>query len=102
MAPARMISFIEQHVDNCEICQADPDIRDEIAKITEIILPESKLPKAMRLVSEHDDDIDLEEGEEDLAEETTEGDEDLDEDLDELDELDELAEEPLLDDDDEI
>lgn len=102
MAPARMISFIEQHVDNCEICQADPDIRDEIAKITEIILPESKLPKVMRLVNEHDDDEDLEEGEEDLAEETTEGDEDLDEDLDELDELDELAEEPLLDDDDEI
>ena len=100
MAPARMISFIEQHVDNCEVCQADPDIRDEIAKITEIILPESKLPKAMRLVSEHDDD--LEEGEEDLADETVEGDEDLDEDLDEIDELDELAEEPLLDDDDEI
>ena len=102
MAPARMISFIEQHVDNCEICQADPDIRDEIAKITEIILPESKLPKAMRLVNEHDDDEDLEEGEEGLTEETAEGDEDLDEDLDELDELDELAEEPLLDDDDEI
>lgn len=103
MAPARMISFIEQHVDHCEICQADPDIRDEIAKITEIILPESKMPKAARLSTEHDDDDELDEGEEDLGEETEEGgDEGLDEDLDELDELDELAEEPPLDDDDEI
>ena len=102
MAPARMISFIEQHIDHCDVCQADPDIRDEIAKITEIILPESKIPKAMRLSSEHDDDEDLEEGEENLSDDTEGGDEDLDEDLDELDELDDISEDPLLDEDDEI
>lgn len=96
MAPARMISFIEQHVDHCEVCQADPDIQDEIAKITEIIVPETKLPKAMRLTGEHDDE-DLDEADEDLGEDTGEGgDEELDEDLDELDE------EPLLEEDDEI
>ncbi len=100
MAPARMISFIEQHVDHCEICQADPDIQDEIVKITEIILPESKIPKAMRLSSEHDGDGDLEEeGGGVLGEDTGGGDEGQDEDLDEIEEIDE---EPLLDEDDEI
>ncbi len=102
MAPARMISFIEQHVDLCEVCQADPDIQDEIAKITEIILPEAKIPKAMRLSSDLDSDEDLEEEDDELEDDTEGGDEDLDEDLDELDELDELEDEPLLDDDEEI
>lgn len=99
MAPARMISFIEQHVGHCDVCQADPDIQDEIAKITEIILPESKIPKAMRLTSDDDDEAD-EELDDELHEDSDEEDEDL-EDLDEIDdELDE--EEPLLDDDDDI
>lgn len=100
MAPARMISFIEQHVAHCEVCQVDPDIHDEVAKITEIILPEAKLPKAMRLSSEHDDDEDLEDEDGDLSEVSEEEEE---EDLEGLDELDdELDEEPLIDDDDEI
>lgn len=99
MAPARMISFIEQHAAHCEICQVDPDIRDEIVKITEIILPEAKLPKAMRLSSEHDADEDLEDEDVDLSEVSEEEEE---EELEGLDELDELDEEPLLDEDDEI
>ncbi len=52
MAPARMVSFIKQHVAECEECLADPDIQAEIEKITEIILPESKIPKAVRLAQE--------------------------------------------------
>ena len=48
MAPARMVSFIEQHAETCEICLQDPDLKGEIAKITEMILPESKIPKAVR------------------------------------------------------
>lgn len=48
MAPARMVSFIEQHVDTCDTCLADPDLKDEVAKITKHILPESKIPKAVR------------------------------------------------------
>lgn len=52
MAPARMVSFMEKHVDECPVCQEDPDIMDEIAKITEIILPESKIPKAVRMQNE--------------------------------------------------
>ena len=101
MAPARMISFIEQHVAQCEVCQVDPDIQDEVAKITEIVLPEAKLPKAMRLSSELDEDEDLEDEDGDLSE-VSEEDEEEEEDLDGLDELDELDEEPLIDDDDEI
>ncbi|NNK57908.1 MAG: hypothetical protein EX260_04810 [Desulfobulbaceae bacterium] len=52
MAPARMVQFIKQHVDACPVCLKDPDIEDEIEKITEIILPESKIPKAVRLKQE--------------------------------------------------
>ena len=52
MAPARMVQFIKQHVADCPLCQEDPDIQDEIQRITEIILPESKIPKAVRLKQE--------------------------------------------------
>ena len=48
MAPARMVSFIEQHIDTCDTCSADPDLKEEVAKITKHILPESKIPKAVR------------------------------------------------------
>lgn len=52
MAPARMISFMEDHAIECDICLRDPDLEDEIAKIKEMILPESKIPKAVRLQKE--------------------------------------------------
>lgn len=55
MAPARMVQFIKQHVASCTICQEDSDIEDEIAKITEIILPESKIPKAVRMKQEQEE-----------------------------------------------
>jgi hypothetical protein len=67
MAPARMISFIENHASQCDICLADPDLQEEIAKITEIILPESKIPKAVRLQQEQAE----EEAEEETGEEDT-------------------------------
>lgn len=52
MAPARMIQFIKDHVATCDLCLADPEIQAEIEKITELILPESKIPKAVRLQQE--------------------------------------------------
>ena len=52
MAPARMVQFIKQHVDECPICLEDRDIQDEIERITEIVLPESKIPKAVRMKQE--------------------------------------------------
>ncbi|WP_035246206.1 hypothetical protein [Desulfogranum mediterraneum] len=49
MAPARMMQFVDQHVKDCEICQAELTLSDEIEKIREIVLPESKIPKAARI-----------------------------------------------------
>ena len=55
MAPARMVSFIEKHAAKCDICLEDPDLQDEIEKITEMILPESKIPKAVRIQKEQEE-----------------------------------------------
>lgn len=83
MAPARMVSFIKSHVSQCGICQADPDIEDEINKITEIILPKSKIPKAVRLRQEAEeaeqieDDLDDDDSEEIINDEEEDEDEDL-------------------------
>jgi len=52
MAPARMVSFMKKHAKSCEICLQDPVLKEEIAKITEIVLPESKIPKAIRQKNE--------------------------------------------------
>ncbi len=84
MAPARMISFIQQHADSCEICQEDPELPDEIAKITEMILPESKIPKAVRQQNK-DEGEPYEEP--DDEEKGTDDDDELDEDVDVEDDI---------------
>ena len=76
MAPARMMQFIDQHIKNCAICQEDPDLSLEIEKIREHILPESKLPRALRapnktLTPEISPSYDEEEETEDGADEST-------------------------------
>jgi hypothetical protein len=45
MAPARMVAFMEKHISQCEECLADPDVKQEVEKIREIVLPPSKIPK---------------------------------------------------------
>ncbi|OGQ98567.1 MAG: hypothetical protein A2505_01820 [Deltaproteobacteria bacterium RIFOXYD12_FULL_55_16] len=52
MAPARMVSFMEKHLAECAFCLADPLVRQDIEKITAIILPPSKIRKP----SDEDDD----------------------------------------------
>jgi len=42
MAPARMMTFINKHVSQCEDCLVDPDIKFEVRKIKEIVLPSAK------------------------------------------------------------
>ncbi len=91
MAPARMVSFIKEHVAECEECLADPDIQEEIEKITEIILPESKIPKAVRLAQEKEDnaqndDEDDSEGTDDDSVDTEDDSVDTDEDPEDTDE----------------
>lgn len=87
MAPARMISFIENHASQCNICLADPDLQEEIAKITEMILPESKIPKAVRQQQEEVEE-DSPEEEEDEKTEDDEDEEKGDEDEDDLETFD--------------
>lgn len=48
MAPARMMEFVDRHVRDCPICQAEAGLSDEIEKIRDFVLPESKIPKAVR------------------------------------------------------
>ncbi len=96
MAPARMISFMEKHVADCEICLADPDLKGELARIQEIVLPESKVPKAVRMQQEKDA---LKEDLEDEELEESEGDED--EELDDEDDIDdEFDDDEFVEDDD--
>jgi len=88
MAPARMVSFMEQHAATCEVCLQDLNLKEEIAKITELVLPESKIPKAIRQASTLDDEPDFDDdsitdtGDEE-SDDTPVDDED--EDLEELD-----------------
>ena len=49
MAPARMMQFVDNHVQDCEICQAELGLAEEIEKIREFVVPESKIPKAIRV-----------------------------------------------------
>ncbi len=97
MAPARMVSFIEDHAASCDVCRQDPDLKEEIKKITELVLPESKIPKAVRMKDSEDEEEEEEEVESnDEIEEEDEDEEEedsQDEDVDEDDEFD-------LDDDD--
>jgi hypothetical protein len=89
MAPARMVSFMEKHAETCDICLQDPDVKEEIAKITEIVLPESKIPKAVRQQNQASDDDDEEQDDQDDSESDDDEneDDDEDEDLDVDDEL---------------
>jgi len=54
MAPARMASFMEKHIAECAFCLADPLVRQDIIKITAIILPPSKIRKPS---AEEDDNL---------------------------------------------
>lgn len=45
MAPARMVAFMEGHLADCHVCLADPLVRQEVEKITAIVLPPSKIRK---------------------------------------------------------
>lgn len=70
MAPARMVAFMEEHALDCDICRQDPDLKEEIAKITELVLPESKIPKAVRQKNSDVEPDDKEEEETDTSDES--------------------------------
>jgi len=68
MAPARMVLFLENHIADCQTCLADPLIRQEVEKITAIILPPSKGRKSASTLAEDEEDLRSE------AEDSDEGD----------------------------
>lgn len=95
MAPARMIQFIKDHVATCDICLADSDLDDEIEQITTLILPDSKIPKAVRLQQEKEE-IERQEDEEDEDDEDTETEDSDDEEEEEyMDDEEDLEDEDL-------
>jgi len=55
MAPARMVDFMREHVDDCPTCLGDQIVELEIKRITEIVLPPSKIPKAVRREEEQEE-----------------------------------------------
>ena len=89
MAPARMISFIEEHASQCPNCLADPDLISEIVKITEMVLPESKIPKAVRMQQEaeeaEEDEVESESDEEGENNDDDDDDDEFEDDLDDDD-----------------
>ena len=93
MAPARMVGFMEKHIDTCDICLQDPDVRGEVAKITELVLPESKIPKAVRQQKIQEETLAAEDDSEELKD-SADGDEDETEGA-------ETEEDEIIDDDEE-
>lgn len=95
MAPARMMQFVDQHVKSCPVCQSDLLLPDEVEKIREFVLPESKIPKAARPLDDSstpeispDDEDEFEVGDEyddNQEDELDEDDIDVDDDLNEDD-----------------
>lgn len=68
MAPARMVEFMELHLSKCEDCLEDPDVKTEVDKIREIVLPPSKALRSRETDSDEDEPEGEGEGE-DLNEE---------------------------------
>jgi len=105
MAPARMIDFMRNHVGDCLTCMADPLIEIEVKRVTEIVLPPTKVPKAVRKEKDQEDDeqeqsVDPADDSDDIEDVDADEDDDIDPDDDEEDEDEEDEDEE--DEDDEI
>ncbi len=99
MAPARMVAFMRQHIAECPICLGDPFVRQEIERITEIIMPANKFRPAADEEADADSFRDKQGDEEEDDERDGDTDEEEDDDTDEL--VDDEEEEDEEDDDEE-
>lgn len=76
MAPARMVEFMENHIVDCDVCISDSHVKDEVKKISELVLPSSKMTKAAKKESdaqvEEEGDVEPPEEKEEEEEETGE------------------------------
>lgn len=91
LAPARMVAFMEKHVAECPVCMVDDGVRQEVDRITRIVLPPSKLPKPKTSGEDDEDEVEEEKEEstdDDENEEESDDDNDDDEDDDSSDDTD--------------
>ena len=96
MAPARMMQFVDQHVKGCPTCQVDLLLPDEVEKIREFVLPESKIPKAARSLDDSSTP-EISPEEDDEFEEKEEYVDDSEDELDgELEEEDDLSNDDII------
>lgn len=89
LAPARMVAFMEKHVAECPVCMVDDGVRQEVDRITRIVLPPSKTSKPKAADEEEDE---VETAEEETTDETDEDSEEGDDEEDE-EESDDIGEE---------
>ena len=82
MAPARMMQFVDNHVKGCPICQTDLLLPEEVEKIREFVLPESKIPKAARVQDDSSTPEISPDEDEGMDDDFSEDEEDLDDDED--------------------
>jgi len=87
MAPARMMQFADKHIQSCPVCQQDEALAEEIEKIREFVLPESKIPKAEREDEEATPEISPDDEEEEEREDIGEDEDEFADDFDEDDEV---------------
>ncbi|MDA8418852.1 MAG: hypothetical protein M0Z90_07455 [Desulfobacteraceae bacterium] len=96
LAPARMVDFMENHVEGCPVCKMDPEAKKDIAKIITLVLPQEKIRQTGRQsVTEDQETMGgegeeagleadyLSEGEEAMGEEPESGEDDLEDDFEE-------------------
>ncbi len=90
LAPARMADFMRTHLAGCPICLSDPTVEAEVKKIVDLILPPTKIPKAVPQEESadyaEDEDSSLQSGDNQEDEEEQPADE-LDDEDEEIDEL---------------
>ncbi len=43
LAPARMASFMEKHLVECQVCRLDPEARRDVDRIKTMVLPQDKI-----------------------------------------------------------
>jgi len=89
MAPARMMQFADKHIGKCQVCQEDTELAEEIEKIRDFVLPESKIPKSERDEDDATPEIspDDEEMEDENDNDDYDDDDDDDDDLDDEDDI---------------
>jgi hypothetical protein len=96
LAPARMVAFMEKHVAECPVCMVDDGVRQEVDRISRIVLPPSKMPKPKQAAEEEEEDQEVEE---EGGEEESESEDSEDVDSHEDEDIDEAGEDDFDDDD---